>query len=434
MSNIDTIREYLVKLGAEVDLESMVKFDSQLNKMSKKVTQVFSLLGKTVTRLSLAYSGLIVSTYKFSTSVAQSDIELQRWARRMYMTEDGARSLKRTLDAMGLSGLEDLQDVALNPELKGQFLELRRLADSLAPSQEVKNNLREIRAVAFEFTKLRLQMSYFIDNLVSSIYKHAKPTVDKFKNWLKDLNQSLFNNMDSWSDKLGKIIGDTINFIGRMIKRFIELLGDLKEFYEKFPHLSKAVIAGVGAWMVAFKSSGFLKTLLIFQSILTLYDDYKNYKEGSEDVKFSRLWRATEVGTFDEGGWADLIDFLWTKFAEFFDALTDEIGRIFRDITDWVITTLHEKWPGIFGIPESVIERNEQRAEERFLSWTRSPTNSKSVKESEEELEEKDYYNPTYKGEYNINVNVTGTNADEIAKALEPELELAFRRFKGMRP
>ena len=75
MSNIDTIREYLVKLGAEVDLESMVKFDNQLNKMSKKVTQVFSLMRKTVTRLSLAYSGLIVSTYKFSASVAQSDIE-----------------------------------------------------------------------------------------------------------------------------------------------------------------------------------------------------------------------------------------------------------------------------------------------------------------------------------------------------------------------
>ena len=433
MSNIDTIREYLVKLGAEVDLESMVKFDNQLNKMSKKVTQVFSLMRKTVTRLSLAYSGLIVSTYKFSASVAQSDIDLQRWARRMYMTEDGARSLKRTLDAMGLSSLEDLQDVALNPELKGQFLELRRLADSLAPSQEIKNNLREIRSVAFEFTKLRLQMSYFIDNLVSSIYKHAKPTVDKFKNWLKDLNQSLFNNMDSWSDKLGKIIGDTINFIGRMIKRFIELLGDLKAFYEEFPNLSKAIIGGVATWMVAFKSSGFLKTLLLFQSILTLYDDYKNYKEGAEDVKFPELWRATEVGTFDEGGWADLIDLLWTKFSEFFDDLTDEVGKIFRDITDRIITDLHNRWPSIFGIPEGVVERNLEREEAKFLDWASNPYSSKRG-QKEEESEEEDYYRPTYKDEYTINVNVTGTNADEIAKALEPELELAFRRFKGVRP
>ena len=451
MSNIETIREYLVKLGADVDLESMVKFDSQLNRMSKKVTQVFSLIGKTVTRLSLAYTGLIVSTYKFSTSVAQSDMDLQRWARRMYMTEDGARSLKRTLDAMGLSSLEDLQDVALNPELKGQFLELRKLADQLSPSQEVKNNLREIRAIAFEFTKLKLQISYFADNLASSIYKHSRPAVDRFKKWLQDINESLFNNMESWADKIGKVIGDSINFIARMIDRFVELLGDLKKFYEEFPNISKAAIGAVTSWMLVFKTSGFMKTLLIFQSILSLYDDYKKYKEGAnpEDLMFPRLWAASEKGIFEEGGYADLLKELLDKFIAFFNRLTDEVARIFRALTDKILHDLHVRWPNIFNEPESyrdplevfqevmasksealnpLIEKMDQATRDRlgYSGWGK-PT----------PVTEGGYYQPTY--DESITVNINGpltTDAEEVGRKIADEIReraLEFRRIRGIK-
>jgi hypothetical protein len=106
---------------------------------------------------------------KWMNQLAKSDMETQIFARRLFTATENARSLKAVMSAMGLEDLEQLKDVALNPELRGQFMELRKLSQGMDLDPIAQQGLKDIRALNFEFAKLRLSMEYFFANLAGHL-------------------------------------------------------------------------------------------------------------------------------------------------------------------------------------------------------------------------------------------------------------------------
>jgi hypothetical protein len=124
------IREYLVKLGIDFSAAKFKEVEDSLNSIDKSIVKFFKNWNHTAIAFSKSYARLIKQIVNFGVSVSKYDMDMQRWAKTMYITADSAKALDRTLSAMGLD-VEDLRDVALNQELTEQYKELLSLSKSL---------------------------------------------------------------------------------------------------------------------------------------------------------------------------------------------------------------------------------------------------------------------------------------------------------------
>lgn len=196
---IDVIQEYLVAVGWKVDKESFNEankatkgFQKNMGKFAKgladnKAFQEFSknvstsLEGVTgeITAFLATTEGLIlgavagisaaviaaftameVAVGAFTVSIAKADLQTEMFARRMFMTERNAKSLKSVMAAMGIESLDELNDVAFNPERRAQFIQLRQMQARRSASPEMEQGFKNVRALVFEFEKLSLTSFY----------------------------------------------------------------------------------------------------------------------------------------------------------------------------------------------------------------------------------------------------------------------------------
>ena len=167
----DIIKDYLVSISADIDKKAFQEIDDAINKTEKKLGKFSSTaVGKFATAGSalVAFYGAVAgASAKLANSVANADRKFELLAKRFYTTEKNIRSLSMAMKALGLNSMEELQDVALNPEMRSQFMELRSLASSL-DNGKYKQALREVRAFAFEFQKFSIRFEYFKTNVVAN--------------------------------------------------------------------------------------------------------------------------------------------------------------------------------------------------------------------------------------------------------------------------
>lgn len=279
MNNLDAIRSYLIELGANIDTDSIKKFNNTLDGIEKRVSGTFKRLGSFIKKAWLP--ALTVAIVGFTNSIAKSDLEIQKLAKRFFLTDESAKSLKRTLDAMGLDGIEDLQDVALNPELTKQYLELQKLAKELSTGSDVQNNLKEIRALSFEFTKLKLIVSYLFDRVASAIYEKGKPFFKAANQFMNDFNTKFKNNIDWVADK----IGTAFSWVLRLAYRVKQVIGAIWGVVEKIAGFlnddMKNLFKGALIGLIAFTNP--------IIALLALLDDFMTYKEGGNSA-FEGIW------------------------------------------------------------------------------------------------------------------------------------------------
>ncbi len=283
----DILKEYLVKIGIDIPMSEIQKFNHHMESFDKGV---FGLVKRLNSLLSgwraaiVAYTAAAKKIASFTFEVAKADIETQKWAKHMYLTNDSAKVLNRTLDAMGLQ-FQDLQDVALNPELFNQYRELVRLGKDLTGGQEISDSLKKVREVSFEFTKLKMTFSYLGERVAYYISKVIdSPTGQAFLKGIRGVNNFLKNNLDNVARKIASVL----SFILRMTLRVGQIIssgwGLLKRGYEwiesKLQGIGKTIVAVMAAVGIALMTGPLGKLLLLFQAILLVLDDYMTYKEG----------------------------------------------------------------------------------------------------------------------------------------------------------
>lgn len=294
MSNLDYIKSYLIKVGVDVDNNSVNKYNSFIKKTDLKFGDLVKKIGSYAVKINGIFDSILVGSYKFGSSIAKTDMELQKLSKRMYMSRDSAKALQTTLNAMGLDR-GDLQDIALNPELTAQYRELLKLSRSLGTPGSVKETLKDIRAIGFEFSKLNVIFSHFTERVVHFAFRSLGKPARDFKKFLQDFNTKFAKQIDAWAQKIGTALG----IIVRLAMRFKELLKDISGYisslWDKLTKLQKGILAGLGAIALVLKSGPWGALLTAISGLLMLFDDYKVYKQGGVSANILKpVWRQVD--------------------------------------------------------------------------------------------------------------------------------------------
>ena len=274
----EVIQEYLVSLGFDVDNNTYSKFQGALN-ASDTLVEKFGMT--TVASFAKAGIGVVafvaaatVGMAKFMKGLAESDMEVQKFARTMWMGVDNARALKNTLDVMGQS----LEDIALNPELRRQFQELRTQAFQMEAPEEYKQYMQDMRAIMFEVKRLQLEMKYASQWVGYYLYEYLEKPLASFHMSLADLNKYLVKNMPVWT----KYIAQGLSFVARGFIVIIRVISDLIGMFDDLPGPIRIAIGVLAAFIALFSLSPVGLFMLAIAALILVLDDFYTWLDGGE--------------------------------------------------------------------------------------------------------------------------------------------------------
>ena len=241
---LNILKDYLISVGMQVDKQSFKEADNAikgvdkgLGKFADSATGKFVKVGAGAVALA---SAVAVAMGKFASAVAEADRQVGFLARRLYTTKENARALSIAMKQMNVSSLEQLREMALDPESKQQFLELKSLARSLE-NPKTQQALKEIRAMNHEWNKLMVRFEYFkieVAGKILEIFKQLKPTIQKIIDWFKPIIQSFIELKESFKGALPNIIKG-IRYIWSLLKPIINII-------------RATIIMAVKGWKVIF--------------------------------------------------------------------------------------------------------------------------------------------------------------------------------------
>lgn len=317
----NTLKEYLISLGFGVD-------DKQYNQAMKKMKgfessagKVAGNIGKTMAKGAAVATAALVSVtagvITYTDSVAKADMETEKFAKRMWMTEENARSLQYSLKAMG-EGMDTIYDVAANPELRAKFLKLRADAAKLEGSPEINQGLQEIRDFQFEFQRFQLLLGYGGRTIAYYLSKYLAEPMAEIKAKLKGINDDGQNFIKVWGERIAKALSVVI----KLFAAGVQGIGDFIAMIGRLPGEIKAAmlaIAAIGLVML----NPFTLVIMAIGAILLLLEDFYTWQRGGKSL-FGDMWAGLSDFKFESKAFDSIINFV--------NSLKDLFG------------TLGEKW------------------------------------------------------------------------------------------
>ena len=318
------LKEFLVSLGFEVD-------DSQYQAASKKVKAFEEKAAKTVEAIGknaekgakvtvAALGSMTAGIAAYVAGVTKADLETEKFARRMWMTEEDARSLQNTLSAMGES-MDSIYDVAANPELWARFFQLRTDAAQLEGGAEIDEGLKKLRDVQFEFQRLNLLLSYLGRYIAYYLSKYLAGPLSQIQAKLKSINDNGRSVVEDWGAKAAKVF----SWILRLVLAGVEGAGDFLGMIERLPPEMQLAMAAIAALGFAALNP-FTLMIAAIGAVLLLLDDFYTWKRGGKSL----------LG--DTWSQLDQLDF-GSKSFQSIQRLLGNIGNLFD--------TLGEKWKNL---------------------------------------------------------------------------------------
>ena len=219
-------------------------------------------------------SAVVVAMAKFATGVAEADRKVGMLARRLYTTKENARSLSIAMKQMNVGSLDELREMAQDPESREQFMELKNLARSLE-NPKATQALKEIRAMNQEWRKLMVRFEYFkieIAGKLLQVFKQMKPTIQKVIDWFKPIVQGVQDMYASYQKAIPNI-QKGIKYIWSLLK---PIFGFIRAFVMFIIKGWKMIFKGIQQMPTAFK--------VAFQGIKFILDPIIKTFEWIEDL------------------------------------------------------------------------------------------------------------------------------------------------------
>lgn len=312
MANTNVIEEYLVSLGAVINNAQFSEFNNTLNKAKSAVTKLSdsamdttTSLGKMVTGLSAVASAITAvgfATAKTIKSVADADMKYQVLAKDIWTTKENAKSLQLALDTMGAK----LEDVAWIPELREQFMRLRTEMQELQTPADANNQLKYIRSIGYEWQSFMLKLKMLKEWVAYYLIKYLAGPIERVRQGLKDINESLKMNMPSWGNKIAKALTIVVN-LGMNLARFGKTpIDTISRFFDMLPEGAQKVIKFISVIGLAMKLNPFMAAMT---ALILLIDDFYAYIDGRKSArtlapvwkKLLKIWDNLQV-YFEKGG------------------------------------------------------------------------------------------------------------------------------------
>lgn len=283
------IEEYLVRLGFSFDSASLntalTNIANAKNRASSSVTAISKSVGAAFTGISTSIAGANIALGKFVTNMAKAELETETAANRMYMNVEAFDQVNTAAKALGYS-LNDLSDIALSPELTNQFATLVQDMQSVGDQTHYRDNMREVRSLIFEFTRLKLMIQLGAREVVTDL-------IDMIGGDLEQVRRTLQSFVNGIQDKLPKIsrrIAEVLTHVvraGNMLLNVIKFVGQLSnkvfDFLRQFPGAVKVAGAALLAVFAALNPA-VTAAVAGVGSLMIAIDDYMTYKQGGNSV------------------------------------------------------------------------------------------------------------------------------------------------------
>lgn len=232
--DLDVIKSYLVSLGFTVDQPELNKFNQALRNIAVQVERVttgtpfgmVSLFAKAGVAVTGVLATIAAGTVGLMDHVAQSDLGFQLYARRMFMTTNAAKTLKIATDALGVS----LEDIVWGPkELQERFGTLTadqgRMQGGLGGDFE--QQMRMIRDVRFEFTRLEVELQYLSMGVVKSLSKALFGDEGSLLKQLRGFNEWFQGHLPEISDEIANRLAPILRDMGHILKDLWEIASQI---------------------------------------------------------------------------------------------------------------------------------------------------------------------------------------------------------------
>lgn len=320
----NVIDEYLVKLGAVVDLKGFNSFRDSLDKVSNAVAKftgkssadfaevaasletVGLVLGGVATAITVtagAAATLGYEFYRLASQTASTDMNYQLFAMHMRLTAQSGKELKIITETLGA----DLPDIFWNPELKRNALLMKGALDSINYGPNYAKDLQQIRTMN---TLLAIQKRTLIEYGGVAITK----------------------------------VLDGMNAIGVGPQQLIPKLWEIEKWLlQRLP----AALDNVGAWFSQFKGPA-LQTL---QDVWTAAKDI-----GHAFVEWYQAANGVSQSIFGRNLFPVMLDFL-TRCVKATLAFVDALAKV-ADFVASLIRTIIQGLSGVARAMDDLVHGN----------------------------------------------------------------------------
>lgn len=226
--DISVIKSYLVELGFKVDNRQLNAFNEGMRKAALiaareagNITKGFLVAGTTITGV---LASITAGTIGMMAHVADADLDMQVFARRMYLSVDAARKMKMATDALGYS-IEDI--VWGPPELAERYRQLIKDQNKMLAAlggADFEKQMRNLRDVRFEFTRLGIEMRYFTMLVVADLSKALFGDEDSLLNKLRQFSDWFMSNMPRLANAISEKVAPALHDMGKAAAHLWETL------------------------------------------------------------------------------------------------------------------------------------------------------------------------------------------------------------------
>ncbi len=232
----EVLKSYLVSLGFDVNQPQLRKFDGALREAfglveANSLGMAKSLL-KVQASVASAFSAVSTGIVAMADHVAGADQKYRLLGLRMFMTQEAARKLQVGLDAVGAS----LDEIAWDPELRSRFLQLSEDQDRLAQGlgANFARDMRGIRDLRFEFTRLKVALEYLSMRFVSSIFRAFGTDIQGAQDKLRALTTWIEERLPAAGDQLAAQFVPVLQTTWQVISEIGEALGETALLFANF--------------------------------------------------------------------------------------------------------------------------------------------------------------------------------------------------------
>ena len=281
----ETLKEYLVKIGWDVDELGFDAANKKINDFRSAIINGGSSMAASFTKAGLAIFDTIYtvvdSMWDLASATAVADLKVETFARRMWTTEQNARSLTTALDALGMS-YDEL--FFATPEQYNRFLQLNTLGKQLEAPAELDETLKKIRDIQFEISKTKLIFQYATRWVMYYLGEYLGTDIDTVKEKLKSFNDMAMKYLPVVTQKIAYIF----NVFYRLGKTVVEVLAAIgRTAVGSFGDIEMSglkTIATLAAAFMALKSGPVGMFLLLLGAILLLLEDFMVWQKGGKSL------------------------------------------------------------------------------------------------------------------------------------------------------
>lgn len=307
----DSLGEYLVKIGWDVDVGSFRTtkglFDLVLDGITKKLGP---LGGAFVNFTSFAVTGLMAvnkTMVNLLSTTARLDLATERYARRMWTTEQNARSFTTALSALGMSESDFFY--ATDEELQ-RFRGLRALGNSFQEPKELEDTLVLIRDIQFEFSKFKVLATYGSRMVAYYLRQYLGTTFEDVRAKSRQVTDWATKNLPKIAQFIARIFAIAYQLLHAAVYPFIGAIKFLINLWNSFNTSLKVGITGIGTAIMLLKSGPLGWLIAAIVALLLFIDDYIVWSKGGKSL-------------FD-----------WSKFQEGFEHLTESLKPLVEKLNE----------------------------------------------------------------------------------------------------